>query len=148
MQLTLYTDYSLRVLIYLALYPRETPTISEIAERYGISRNHLVKVVHRLAREGFVRTIRGRGGGIVLARSPEEITIGEVVRCTEGPLRLLDCLGQDGGDDCPITAACRLKRVLGRAQDAFLRVLDETNLAEVVHNRSWLRHRLAAGGGG
>jgi Rrf2 family nitric oxide-sensitive transcriptional repressor len=138
MQLTLYTDYSLRVLIYLGLNPQRMATITEIAESYGISRNHLVKVVHNLATQGFVQTTRGRGGGLILARSPAEINIGNVVRHTEVNFHLVECFDQEH-NTCPISAACFLKGGLYEAQRAFMAVLDRYSLADVLQSQDWLR---------
>jgi Rrf2 family nitric oxide-sensitive transcriptional repressor len=133
MQLTLYTDYSLRVLIYLGLRRDRLSTVSEIAESYGISRNHLVKVVHNLASLGFIQSTRGKGGGLSLARAPEHINIGDVVRHTEQNFNIVECF--DGKNRaCPITAVCRLKGVLSDAASAFMRVLDGYSLADVLKN--------------
>lgn len=133
MQLTLYTDYSLRVLIYLGLRRDRLSTVSEIAESYGISRNHLVKVVHNLASLGFIQSTRGKGGGLSLARAPDLINIGDVVRNTEQNFNIVECF--DGRNrNCPITAVCRLKGVLSDAAGAFLRVLDGYTLADVLKN--------------
>lgn len=141
MQLTLYTDYSLRVLLYLGLLPERTATISEIAEAYGISRNHLVKVVHNLSIHEFIQTTRGRGGGICLARAPEEIVIGDVVRHTEVNFDLVECFNREQ-NTCPISAACILKGALYEAQHAFMAVLDKSTLADVLENSDWLRKKL------
>jgi len=138
MQLTLYTDYSLRVLLYLSLNPRRMATITEISESYQISRNHLVKVVHNLATQGFLQTTRGRGGGLTLARAPAEINIGDVVRHTEVNFHLVECFDREH-NTCPISAACFLKGGLYEAQRAFLAVLDRYTLAEVLENQEWLR---------
>jgi Rrf2 family nitric oxide-sensitive transcriptional repressor len=138
MQLTLYTDYSLRVLLYLGLKPRRMATITDIAQSYGISRNHLVKVVHNLATQGFIHSTRGRGGGITLARPAAEINIGDVVRHTEVSFDLVECFDQ-GRNTCPIAAACILKSALYEAQRAFMGVLDRYTLADVLENRDWLR---------
>ncbi|MFE1600119.1 Rrf2 family transcriptional regulator [Methylobacterium sp. ID0610] len=129
MRLTRYTDYALRTLIYLGLREPEQCSIAEIARAYGISENHLVKVVHQLGRLGLVHTLRGRGGGIRLGRPPAEIVIGAVVRETEEDLALVECFS---GGACAITAPCRLKRVLGEALAAFLAVLDRTTLADLL----------------
>lgn len=137
MQLTLYTDFSLRVLIYLGLNPRRMATITDIAQSYGISRNHLVKVVHNLATQGFIHTSRGRGGGIALARPPMEINIGDVVRHTEVNFHLVECFDRER-NTCPIAAACFLKGALYEAQRAFIAVLDRYTLADVLDNRDWL----------
>jgi len=137
MQLTLYTDYSLRVLIYLGLHRERLATVSEIAQGYGISRNHLVKVVHNLSTLGFIVTTRGKGGGLSLARTPEQINIGDVVRNTEKNFNIVECF--DGKNrSCPITAVCRLKGVLGDAADAFLGVLNGFTLADMLKNEQKL----------
>jgi Rrf2 family nitric oxide-sensitive transcriptional repressor len=138
MQLTLYTDYSLRVLLYLGLKPRRMATITDIAQSYGISRNHLVKVVHNLATQGFIHSTRGRGGGITLARPAAEINIGDVVRHTEVSFDLVECFDRER-NTCPIAAACILKSALYEAQRAFMGVLDRYTLAEVLENKDWLR---------
>lgn len=138
MQLTLYTDYSLRVLLYLGLNSRHNATITKIASSYGISRNHLVKVVHNLATQGFVHTTRGRGGGLALARAPAEINIGEVVRQTEVNFHLVECF-DNAHNTCPISAACFLKSGLYEAQRAFIAVLDRYTLDDVLSNPEWLR---------
>ena len=111
MQLTLYSDYSLRVLLYLGLNPRRLATITDIAQSYGISRNHLVKVVHNLAMQGFIHTARGRNGGITLERPTAEINIGDVVRHTEVNFHLVECFDHEH-NSCPIAAACILKEAL------------------------------------
>jgi len=138
MQLTLYTDYSLRVLLYLGLKPRRMATITDIAQSYGISRNHLVKVVHNLATQGFIHSTRGRGGGITLARPAAEINIGDVVRHTEVSFDLVECFDRER-NTCPIAAACILKSALYEAQRAFMGVLDRYTLADVLENKDWLR---------
>jgi Rrf2 family nitric oxide-sensitive transcriptional repressor len=138
MQLTLYTDYSLRVLLYLGLNPRRMATITDIAQSYGISRNHLVKVVHNLATQGFIQTTRGRGGGITLARPPAKINIGDVVRHTEVNFHLVECFDREH-NTCPIATACFLKSALYEAQRAFMTVLDRYTLADVLDNKDWLR---------
>lgn len=133
MQLTSYTDYSLRVLMYLGLRGSALSSITEIAQQYAISRNHLVKVVHRLAREGFVHSVRGRRGGIMLAHPPHTISVGEVVRRMEGDMPLVECF-RSTTNHCPITPACRLSSVLAEARDHFLRTLDRYTLADLLVN--------------
>ncbi len=134
MRLTNYTDYSLRVLIYLASKPLdELSTITEIAEAYGISRNHLGKVIHELGTSGFIDTIRGRGGGIKLAAPPSEINIGKVVREIEDDFKLVECFS-DGPSSCVITPVCGLKHALNQALNAYLAVLEEYTLADIVRN--------------
>lgn len=133
MQLTLYSDYSLRVLIYLGLKGAGLATITEIATSYGISRNHLVKVVHNLANQGVIVTIRGKGGGMRLAREPRAINIGEVVRMTEMNFTVVECF-DPANCRCPITPVCRLKGVLHDALERFLGVLDQYTLEDVIGN--------------
>jgi len=133
MRLTLHTDYALRTLIYLGLRRERRVSIREIAEAYRISENHLIKVVHNLGRGGFVETARGRGGGLRLARPPEEIGIGEVVRFTEEDMALVACFqapGESGG--CALLNICRLQSLLGEALGAFLAVLDKRTLADLL----------------
>jgi len=143
MQLTLYTDYSLRVLIYLGMRPEKQVTISEMAEAYGISRNHLVKVVHHLGQTGYVHTTRGKSGGMRLGKPVEEIVIGQVVRQTEPHMNLLECFEEET-NTCPIAAACALKNVLYRARKAFIDTLDGYTLADVLGNRVQIEQILIA----
>lgn len=143
MQLTLYTDYSLRVLIYLGLRQDRLATISEIARCYGISRNHLVKVVHNLSQHGYIKTTRGKGGGLVLARDPEQINIGDVVRHTEIGFDIVECFNP-ATSACPIVPACALRRVLREATSAFMTVLDGYTVADVLRNRGQLAALLPA----
>lgn len=131
MRLTLYTDYSLRVLLYLAYKPDRLVTITEISEFYQISRNHLVKVVHQLGISGYITTTRGKRGGIRLAFPAGEIVIGKVVRTTEPDFELLECFNPER-DQCVITRSCILKAVLFDAQAAFMAVLDSYTLADAV----------------
>lgn len=131
MRLTNYTDYSLRVLIYLAVKPtKDKSTITEINEAYNISRNHLTKVIHQLGQIGLIETTRGRGGGMTLAKDPADIKIGEVVRETEEDFRIVECFG--ACNKCVITPACELKNVLEEALRAYLAVLDNYTLADIV----------------
>ncbi|WP_039807032.1 Rrf2 family transcriptional regulator [Jeotgalibacillus malaysiensis] len=139
MKLTLYTDYSLRVLIYLgAKEEGELSNIQEIADAYQISKNHLMKVTHELGKLGLIETIRGRKGGIRLAKKPEEINVGKVVRKTEDHFELVECF-QPGGGNCVISPVCGLKHALAKALQAYLKVLDEYTLADLVHNPLELR---------
>jgi Rrf2 family nitric oxide-sensitive transcriptional repressor len=130
MRLTSYTDYALRLLMYLAIDPDGARTVAEVAEAYGISRNHLTKVAHDLGRKGLITTVRGRNGGLKLARPPVEIRIGEVVAHTEQGMSLVECFAPDG--DCVIQRSCRLKHALGEARAAFLAALDAYTLADLV----------------
>jgi len=138
MQLTQYTDYSLRVLIYLSLKkPGELGTITQISEFYGISRNHLVKVVHNLAIHGFIHTIRGKHGGMHLARLPSEISIGEVVRLTEPNFDIAECFNKET-NSCVITPVCALKAILSEARNSFLKELDRYTIADSVTKKNAL----------
>lgn len=134
MHLTTFTDYTLRVLMYVALDRTRLATIPEIAAAYGISQNHLMKVVHHLARSGMVESVRGKGGGIRLARSAETIRIGEIVRATEGDAPIVQCLGTDT-HACRIADVCRLARVLAEGFDALYESLNRYTLADLTRNR-------------
>ena len=133
MHLTRYTDYSLRVLIYLAVQQEELATIEEIAKAYGISNAHLTKIVHQLGRAGYVETVRGRGGGLRLAQPPEKIRVGEVVRHTE-TMPLVECFDPKTSH-CRIEPVCDLRAALRDALEAFLRTLDGYTLADLVVRR-------------
>ena len=138
MRLTSHTDYALRMLIYMAARPDELCTVNDVAEAYGLSRNHLVKVAQTLRDIGFVETTRGRAGGIRLAKTPEAIGIGALVRATEAEFALAECMQAEGSDCCAISPACRLKGMLHEALGAFLAVLDKYTLADIVRNRAML----------
>jgi Rrf2 family nitric oxide-sensitive transcriptional repressor len=143
MELTFYTDYSLRALIYLGVQRGRRCQISDIADAYGISRNHLTKVVHGLARAGFIHSYRGKGGGITLAREAREINIGAVVRYTEGPLEPVECFR--GSDNrCVITGACGLAGVVGEACENFLATFDRYTLADLIAQQRRLARLLDA----
>ena len=133
MRLSSYSDYALRILIFLAVQPEGLPTIAEIADRYSISKNHLMKVAHQLGVGGYVETVRGRGGGLRLGKPAEKIGLGDVVRFTEQDLAIVECMGTD--NECLLTPSCALKGVLGEALQAFLAVLDEYTLADIVRQK-------------
>ena len=137
MKLTAFTDYSLRVLVYLAADPGRRATIAEIGAAFDINENHLTKVVHHLARRGWIETTRGKGGGMLLARPAREICIGEVVRDTEGQALPAECFAAEEST-CPIVSCCRLKGVLDEAVRAFHAVLDRYTLADITHDRQAL----------
>lgn len=136
MRLSRHTDYALRVLIHLAADPDRRASINEIARAYAISENHLMKIVHLLGRAGFIRTVRGRGGGIMLARPAGEISVGEAVRHTEPDLNLADC------DGCVIAPVCGLTGALAEALGAFLAVLDRYTIADVTRRQGELARLL------
>jgi Rrf2 family nitric oxide-sensitive transcriptional repressor len=129
MQLTRFSDYSLRVLLYLAAHRDRTVSIREISRAYGISEHHLVKVVQLLVSDGLVASTRGRGGGLRLNREPAAINVGAVVRLTEPNMALVECFDLER-NTCPIEPACGLKNTLQQAQRAFLAVLDQHTLAD------------------
>lgn len=142
MQLTQYTDYSLRVLIYLSQKkPEELGTISDISEFYGISRNHLVKVVHNLANQGFIHTVRGKHGGMRLARPASEINIGEVVRLTEPNFEMAECFN-NVSNTCVITPVCALKSILKEARNGFFQELDRYTIADALSKKTSLSKRI------
>ncbi|HSH48468.1 MAG TPA: Rrf2 family transcriptional regulator [Halomonas sp.] len=130
MRLTQFTDYSLRVLIYLALKREERSTITEIAECFDISRNHLMKVVQELSRHGYITAIRGKHGGLLLKRSPESIGLGELIRQFESDFTLVECFGEH--NQCIITPACQLRVILHEALAAFFDVLDRYTLTDLL----------------
>jgi len=130
MHITQHTDYALRVLIYLGENTERLVTISEIAERFDISRSHLMKVVNQLVREGFVQGLRGKGGGLRLARDAVAINVGEVVRRMETDMDLVECFGQES--KCLLDPGCKLKFALANALKAFMASLDKVTLATLI----------------
>jgi Rrf2 family transcriptional regulator, nitric oxide-sensitive transcriptional repressor len=133
MQLTLHTDYALRVLIHVAIADGKLITINDIAKTFDISKQHLMKVVNNLGQKGYLDTVRGRGGGIRLRRPPRDINVGAVVRETEERLDVIGCLGRRGY--CPIERVCELRGVFHEATSAFLAVLDAYTLADLIKPR-------------
>jgi len=143
MRLTTFTDYSLRVLMYLSAAPGQRATIAEIARAFGISEHHLVKVVHFLGREGFLTNSRGRRGGLRLARPANEINVGAVVRLTEGPDVPAECFDARR-DSCMLSGGCRLRGVLHEAVEAFYGTLSGYSVADLSIRPRELRVLLAA----
>lgn len=138
MRLTVYTDYSLRTLMYLGVRGNEhLTTIQEIADAYQISKNHLMKVTYDLGQHGYIETIRGRGGGIRLALDPKDINIGEVVRKTEEDFHIVECFNPES-NLCKISAECQLKFALNQALKAYIAVLDSYTLADVLVSKDAL----------
>jgi Rrf2 family nitric oxide-sensitive transcriptional repressor len=129
MKLRLQTDFALRVLLYLSFVERKV-TVDEIAKAFGISRDHLVKVVQQLATHGYVQTHPGRGGGITLARAPSSVTVKEVVECLEGRHGVLDCV--ESPEVCPMEPGCRLRKLLMKAEAAFYETLGTQTLSELT----------------
>ncbi|QDH15759.1 Rrf2 family transcriptional regulator [Oecophyllibacter saccharovorans] len=149
MRLTLHTDYAFRTLIYLGVNSDRLIPLAEVARVYGISVNHLVKVIHGLGQEGFIQTIRGRSGGIRLARPPEEISLLDVISHTEGDLVLLGCMREGTSKasnkefECLLECGCAMKNVLNKARLAFLKTFSGKTLADVItpHERRLLARR-------
>jgi len=144
-QLTRFSDYSLRVLLYLATHQDRLVSIQEVSRAYGVSHHHLVKVVQRLLEKELIASTRGRGGGLRLNRPPAAINIGALVRATEPHFDLVECFDR-ATNTCPIDSACGLKGVLRNAQAAFLKVLDDRTLADFLPRapeliRLWARPR-------
>lgn len=139
MQLSLHADYACRVLIYLAIEPQAS--IPKISEAFKISNNHLVKVVHHLGKAGFIKTTRGKGGGIQLARSSQEICLGEVIRAMEPNFEMVECFNR-AKNTCRILPGCGLNHALKAASNAFLSTLDRYALSDVVKDEKFLRRTL------
>jgi Rrf2 family nitric oxide-sensitive transcriptional repressor len=142
MRLTQYSNFALRTLQYVALHDPALVTVDDVARAHRISKAHLVKVSHELGQRGYLLTTRGRNGGMRLARPADQITVGEVVRWTEGPLELVECFNPET-NTCPLEGVCHLSRGIQRALRAFLSVLDDMTIADITLNRSVLLDRLA-----
>lgn len=140
MRLTNYSDYALRILTYLGLKREELSTITEIAGCYQISRNHVVKIVHQLGQLGYVDTLRGKNGGIRLARAPEKINIGDVIRHTEASMDIVECFSNQNA--CIIGCSCVLRTAISEALSAFMAVLDDYTLADLIAPRRQLSKQL------
>ena len=140
MRLSEYTDYTLRVLMYCATNRDRLVTIGELAEQHGLSKNHLMKVVNDLARQGLLQTARGRGGGLRLLAEPQTIRIGDVVRATETDFRLVECFDA-ATNACTLSPACRLKHLFDDALAGYFKALDGATLADLIPGRPTPRDR-------
>lgn len=141
MHLTTFSDYAMRVLMYLGLQQGRLVTIAQIAEQYSISENHLTKVVHFLGQQGYIDTVRGKGGGLRLKQLPAEINLAVLVKLTEGDEGLLPCV--DGASDCCILPACRLVSILRESQTALYQVLGKYTLADLLYDNPPLSNLLS-----
>lgn len=141
MNISLHADYACRVLMFLATTKNDQSSIKMVADAFGISENHLVKVVHRLGKQGFISTTRGRRGGIALSLSSKEIVIGDVIRKMEPSFDIVECFNQET-NSCPIGSVCRLKSALSKACDAFLNYLDNITLEDIIVNKKVLTQTL------
>ncbi|MEQ8711079.1 MAG: Rrf2 family transcriptional regulator [Rhodospirillales bacterium] len=144
MRLTVQSDYALRAMMYLAARTEQLATVAGISGHYGVSRNHMTKVLHHLVRGGFVRSVRGRSGGVCLAAAADQITVGQVVRYLEADGALVECFRSDGGD-CLLSPDCRLKSVLAEAVDGFYAVLDRYSIQSLLSEKGVLLKLLADG---
>jgi len=143
MRLAEYTDYTLRVLMYCAANPDRLVTIAEMAEIHDVSKNHLMKIVNDLGRQGLLETTRGRGGGVRLLMTPAQIRVGDVVRAAETDFRLVECFDNET-NTCALSPACRLKKLLNGALQAYFRELDGATLADIL-SPTGKRTRAASG---
>lgn len=138
MKLTQYSDYSLRVLMYLGVVQDDKlSTITEISNSYGISRNHVVKVVHNLGQLGYIETVRGKNGGMRLAMNPDDINVGQLIRQTEANLDIVECFSEEG--NCVLTPSCQLRWALDEALTAFLTTLDRYTLTDLLKPKEEIR---------
>lgn len=144
MKLTSYSNYALRSLQLAALRAPDLVRVEDVATIHKLSKPHIVKIVHELGKAGFLETVRGRYGGFRLARDPEEITIGEVVRLTEGPLDVVECFNPET-NSCPLIGICKLSKAMMKATDAFMAVLDDLTVADIASNRNQLLERIEKG---
>ncbi|WP_050615228.1 RrF2 family transcriptional regulator [Bacillus testis] len=133
MKLTSFSDYSIRVLVYLSINNHKLVQIQEMADAYGISKNHLTKIIYQLGKMGYIETIRGRNGGNRLAKAPAEINIGELVRRTEEDFYIVECFSNNH-NSCPIAPVCSLRGIFNQALNSFFSVLDAYTLADITSN--------------
>jgi len=141
LRLTQYSNFALRTLQLVALRSPAIVSVDDVSRAHGISKSHLVKVAYDLSQRGYIETIRGRKGGMRLARPADTITVGEIVRWTEAPLELVECFNPET-NTCPLEGVCHLSRGLQRALRAFLSVLDDLTIADISYNRGVLLERL------
>lgn len=141
MQLNKYTDYSLRTLIYLGVFEDRLCTTDELSKGFTISKNHLVKIVHRLSKLGFIETIPGRNGGIRLAKEPSKIKIVDVITEMESGFKIAECF--ESGNNCSITPICKLKEILKEGLDSFINSIEKYTLADVIPKQNQLKKHLA-----
>lgn len=134
MQLTSFTDYALRTLMYLAARPEEKSSVKEISEHYGISRNHLVKVVHRLSQLGYIETTKGKGGGIQIAQGTEKLRLGDLIRQLEPNMNMVECFDAKT-NTCRITGSCQLKHYLFEATQNFIDTMNRYKLSDTVNQK-------------
>ena len=140
MQLTQYTDFSLRLLIFLSLQDNNTlVTIDDVAIHFQIRKNHLTKVVHQLAKQGYVKTVRGKNGGICLAKTPDEVNLSDIVKLMENTTEVVNCQKPV----CPLVGHCELKSILNEAQNAFFSELSQYSLADICHKPKQLKNLLS-----
>jgi Rrf2 family nitric oxide-sensitive transcriptional repressor len=142
MKLTSYSNYALRALQLAALKAPELVRIEDVARIHNISRPHIMKVVHELGKAGYLETVRGRGGGFRLARSPADIIVGDVIRITEGPMDVVECFNPEK-NTCPLIGICVLSKKIQEATAAFMAVLDGLTIANIASNRGQLMERIA-----
>lgn len=131
MRLTAFSNFTLRTLMYTALKNGEPASIHDISKAYGISANHLKKAASGMVTHGYLKAVQGRYGGYLLAKKPEDIVIGDVVRITEGNLEIVECFNSDT-NTCPLISVCRLSRLFRKALKAFMDVLDDVTLADMI----------------
>lgn len=138
MHLTIFTDYGLRSLMYLAAYPDRLCNVREVADHYGVSYNHMVKVVHRLSQLGYIETLKGKGGGIRLAKVARAQRLGDLVRALEPNMDIVECFNRDT-NTCRVTGSCQLKHYLFDAKQAFIESLNRHTLADTVKSKAFLK---------
>jgi Rrf2 family nitric oxide-sensitive transcriptional repressor len=138
MQLTSFTDYGLRTLMYLAAHPNKLSSVKEISEYYGVSRNHLVKVAHRLSQLGYINSTKGKGGGLKLAKNPATLYLGNIVQQLEPNMEMVECFNQKT-NTCRITEACQLKHYLFEASEVFIDTLNKYTLADIMTDKKLVK---------